>query len=100
MNTITKISAAEARRRFAAARRYRLIRREFSYPNMSKPLTEAQRNWREIERATPTGVYVKGGPTWAVTYFDKGTTYADDAEGRIYMDAETVRLVYELEASA
>ena len=46
MTTLAKISAAEARRRFTAAKRYRLLRREFNYPNMSKPLTEAQRDWR------------------------------------------------------
>lgn len=96
--TETQITRAEAIRRFKAARSYTVESRTFR--GVEKVPEKHGIGVRQIERVTSTGVYIVGGPRYALTTFDKGNEWSE-ADGLLIMRTfrkgeEDARVTYRL----
>lgn len=112
--TETKITRAEVVRRFKSATAYMVESRSFK--GVDTPANNGGKGAtitgirREIDRVTTTGVYVKGGPIYAMTRFESDLTWTADADTitgvNTYTDRETgetreyLRITYRLEVAS
>lgn len=106
--TETKLTRAEAIRRFRAATSYTVTSRTFR--GVEKLPEVHGTGVRVIERVTSTGVYIVGGPRYALTTFEKESEWSEDGDQLIMRTfrtdrttgdkTEDARVSYLLEVSA
>jgi hypothetical protein len=87
--TETALTRAEVIRRFKAARSYTVTSRTFG--GVEKMPETHGIGARVIERVTSTGVYIVGGPRYALTTFEKGAEWSEDGDELIMRTFRTDR---------